>query len=129
MTGFVGDGDRDLIGRRYAVKRTTSVLSFTAPGHPLDAGGGIVTQAPGEVALDLFAAQDHARDWLERLLASGQAFACRVGPVEGPDAVCFAFANHGPVWEIGGVFTPPERRGRGHARGELAQFGESCGPR
>jgi GNAT superfamily N-acetyltransferase len=110
------DGDRDLICARHVVQRTTSVLSFTAIGSLSESGRGLITTTPSDVVLDLFASQEHARDWLEPLLATGKAFACCIGPTNAPDAVCFAFANYGPVWEIGGVFTRQERRGQGHAK-------------
>ena len=35
---------------------------------------------PGAAAFALFAAQDHARDWLAPMLADGRAFACVAGP-------------------------------------------------
>jgi RimJ/RimL family protein N-acetyltransferase len=48
------------------------------------------------------------------MLADGRAFASIAGPEDAPLATCFAFANWGPVWEVGGVFTPEAARRRGH---------------
>lgn len=73
----------------------------------------------------LFAAQDHARDWLAPMLADGRAFACEAGPTASPRAVCFAYENWSRVWEIGGVFTPEAARRQGHgARTVRAVLGE-----
>ena len=94
------------------------VISFTAPPAKIaqlaPEPGVAVSADPGEAALGLFAAQDHARDWLAPMLAGGRAFASVAGPRDAPLAACFAFANCGPVWEVGGVFTPEAARRRGH---------------
>lgn len=113
-----GEEDRAVVAEAFALRRTMCVISFTAP--PADLARLApepdvrVSRAPGEAAFALFAAQDHARDWLEPMLADGRAFACVAGPEEAPLATCFAFANCGPVWEVGGVFTPEAARRRGH---------------
>ena len=68
-----------------------------------------------EAAFHLFAAQGHAKDWLCSLLSSGRAFVCALEEDGEPRSLCFAFENYQKVWEIGGVLTPPEHRGRGLA--------------
>ena len=43
-----------------------------------------------------------------------------------PRSVCFAFKNHGRIWEVGGVVTPVQYRGQGLAakvvRSSLAEL-------
>ena len=122
------DADRDVVASVFPhLQRTTAVLSFT--GGPDFARDGVVrtTTTPSDAAFGYFESQKHGRDWLEPLLHAGRAFVCMTGPDEQPHAVCFAFENYRRIWEIGGVFTPPEARGRGHAarvvRTTLAELG------
>jgi ribosomal protein S18 acetylase RimI-like enzyme len=63
--------------------------------------------------LALYRTQDHRPDWLLPLLANGRAFTCLIGSGDDPVSVCFAFESYGKVWEIGGVVTRPDQRGRG----------------
>jgi RimJ/RimL family protein N-acetyltransferase len=107
--------DGNAIASRFAVRQTAEFWSFTSEASFVRDAGVHLTRAPGDAALDLFAAQGHARSWLEPLLDTGSAFACIVGPIAQPHAVCFAFENYRHIWEIGGVVTPPEHRGRGFA--------------
>lgn len=124
-----GEEDRAAVAATFALERRMQILSFTAPPEDL---AGIVAGPdirmgpdPGEAAFGLFAAQDHARGWLEPQLADGRAFACVAGPPASPLAVCFAYENWPRVWEIGGVFTPEVARRRGHgARAVRAVLGE-----
>ncbi|MBM3629194.1 MAG: GNAT family N-acetyltransferase [Alphaproteobacteria bacterium] len=115
---LAGEQDRAVVAREFALRRTMCVVSFTAPPAELallpPEPGVRVSRDPGEAAFALFAAQDHARDWLEPMLGDRSAFASIAGPEEAPLATCFAFANCGPVWEVGGVFTPEAARRRGH---------------
>ncbi|HKV00025.1 MAG TPA: GNAT family N-acetyltransferase [Vineibacter sp.] len=110
------DGDRDVVAARYALERTTSVLSFTARSSRFAHDDGVrLTVTPSAAMYAFFASQDHDRAWLEPLLQSGRAFTCVIGRDDQPLAVCFAFENYRRVWEVGGVFTPPEHRGQGLA--------------
>jgi RimJ/RimL family protein N-acetyltransferase len=122
------DADREVVSSDFPnLERTTAVLSFT--GGPDFARDDAVrtTTTPSEAVFTYFESQKHGRDWLEPLLRSNRAFACVKGPDEQPDAVCFAFENYRKVWEIGGLYTPPEARGRGYAarvvRTALAELG------
>jgi RimJ/RimL family protein N-acetyltransferase len=122
------DTDRDVAASVFPhLQRTTAVLSFT--GGPDFAPDDSVrtTAKPSDTMFGYFESQKHGRDWLEPLLRSGRAFTCVLGPDDQPYAVCFAFENHRRIWEIGGVFTPPEARGRGYAarvvRTALAELG------
>ena len=110
------DADRDAVAGHFGLERVTSVLSFTAKSSFAPDAGVRLTREPAPAVFELFAAQHHARDWLEPLLRSDRAFACVLEADDAPPlAVCFAFQNYGRVWEIGGVFTPPAARGRGFA--------------
>ncbi|TWT10820.1 GNAT family N-acetyltransferase [Reyranella sp. CPCC 100927] len=110
------NGDRDVVAARFSLERTTSVLSFTArPSRFAHDDGVRLTAEPSEAMYTFFASQDHDRDWLEPLLRSGRAFTCVLEHGGQPVAVCFAFENYRRVWEVGGVFTPPEHRGQGLA--------------
>jgi RimJ/RimL family protein N-acetyltransferase len=124
-----GEEDRAAVAESFALERRMRILSFTAPPAEL---ADIVADPdvrigpdPGEAAFAFFAAQDHARAWLQPQLADGRAFACVAGPAAAPRAVCFAYENWSRVWEIGGVFAPPESRRQGHgARAVRAVLGE-----
>ena len=128
---FKLDGEEDFaaVAETFALERRMRILSFTAPPAEL-AGLGAdpdvrIGPDPGEAAFALFAAQDHARAWLQPRLAEGSAFACVAGPAAAPRAVCFAYENWSRVWEIGGVFTPQDARRQGHgARAVRAVLGE-----
>lgn len=122
------DADRDVVSSDFPhLRRTTSVLSFTGGPDFTRDDAVRTTTTPSDSAFACFESQKHDRDWLEPLLRSGRAFVCAIGPDEQPHAVCFAFENYRKVWEIGGVFTPPEARGRGYAtrvvRTALAELG------
>lgn len=113
------DGDRDAVAARFAVEPQARFLSYTArDGARFDRDPEVlVMDDPGDDAMALFEAQGHARGWLRPLLAAGVAFACILHGRDGrPASVCFAFENHGRVWEVGGVFTPGLLRGQGLAR-------------
>lgn len=122
------DTDRDVIGSVFPrMQRTTAVLSFTGgPGFTRDSDVRTTT-TPSDAVFDYFESQKHGRSWLEPLLQSARAFVCVLGPDEQPYAVCFAFENYRKIWEIGGVYTPPESRGRGYAarvvRTAMAELG------
>lgn len=125
-----GTADYDIVQRHYPLARKTSFLSFAAPERVPGHDGVFVAESATDAMYALYRMQDHERDWLAPLLASGRAFTCAIGSDEKPLSVCFAFESYGPVWEIGGVVTRPEQRGRGlgsrvvgAALGELARRG------
>jgi ribosomal protein S18 acetylase RimI-like enzyme len=107
------DADLAPIEAQFAVERRTAFVSFTSAGTSALAIGVAVTSTPGDAAFRLFASQDHDRAWLEPLLRSGKAFACVLERDGDAQAACFAFENHGPVWEVGGVVTAPSQRRQG----------------
>ena len=109
--------DQEVVAEHFPISRATSFLSFTT-GEPAaftaDANVSI-TESASDAMLELFESQGHPREWLCPLLSSGRAFACVLEQDKKPRSVCFAFENHGRIWEVGGVVTPPQHRGRGHA--------------
>jgi RimJ/RimL family protein N-acetyltransferase len=112
---FGSAADGEAISSRFPIRQTAEFWSFTSSA-PFDPDPDVrLTGEPSDATFDLFAPQGHARSWLEPLLATDRAFACAIGPADAPFAVCFAFENYGEVWEIGGVVSPPEFRGRGFA--------------
>jgi len=122
------DADRDIVATAFPrLQRTTAVLSFTGGPDFRRDDAVRTTMTPPDVVFGYFESQKHGRDWLEPLLRSARAFTCALGPDEQPHAVCFAFENYRKIWEVGGVYTPPEARGRGHAarvvRTALAELG------
>ncbi|QQS12743.1 MAG: GNAT family N-acetyltransferase [Rhodospirillales bacterium] len=125
---LTSDADRAAVDAEFSpLRRTTAVLSFTAASPYAPDARARVTTEPTEAMYAIFESQKHDRDWLEPLLRSGRAFTCAIERNGRPLAACFAFENHRTVWEIGGVFTPPEGRGRGYAAGvvrtALAELG------
>jgi acetyltransferase (GNAT) family protein len=120
--------DQQVVAERFPISRATSFLSFTTgepAGYTVDAQVSI-TESASNAMLDLFESQGHARKWLCPLLSSGQAFACVLEQEKAPRSVCFAFKNHGRIWEVGGVVTPVQYRGQGLAakvvRSSLAEL-------
>ncbi|MCA0419157.1 MAG: GNAT family N-acetyltransferase [Proteobacteria bacterium] len=105
--------DRNVVHRRYPLTRKTSFLSFTSPERTSSREGVTVADSATDAMYALYRMQDHERDWLSPLLASGRAFTCAIGSDEEPLSVCLAFESYGSVWEIGGVVTRPDQRGRG----------------
>jgi len=105
--------ERDVVQRRYPLLRKTSFLSFTSPERRPDHGGALVANSATNAMYALYRTQEHERAWLSPLLADGRAFTCLIDSGDDPLSVCFAFESHGNVWEIGGVVTRPDRRGRG----------------
>jgi hypothetical protein len=111
------DADRNVVAAHFPITRATSFLSFTtdeSAGSVTDAGVPI-TNSASDAVLDLFESQGHPREWLRPLLSSGRAFACVLEQDGEPRSVCFAFENHRRIWEVGGVVTPAQHRGRGFA--------------
>lgn len=122
--------EHDAVRRRYPLVRRTSFLSFTSPERSSGHDGVAVADSATDAMYALYRTQDHAPDWLSPLLASGRAFTCRIGSGDEPLSVCLAFESYSSVWEIGGVVTRPDQRGRGlgshvvgAALGELTRRG------
>ncbi len=112
---LASDRDLEVIRARWNLERTRGFLSFTSESSfTSDAGVGL-TLEPSDAVFELFASQGHNRAWLGPLLISNRAFACVLQQDGAPVSACFAFQNYGAVWEIGGVLTAPEFRGRGLA--------------
>jgi GNAT superfamily N-acetyltransferase len=109
------EADRAAVELQFPVTRRTAFVSFTSADGLRPDPGVHVTAAPGAAAFALFEAQGHARAWLEPLLQTGRAFACVLEHDGDIRAACIAFANYGPVWEVGGVVTPPAHRRQGFA--------------
>lgn len=115
ISKLANDKDRQAVSERFALARLTAFHSYTASKHdPVapEAGIGEGADAP----FDLFEAQGHETEWLRDRLASGRAFTSVVRQRDEVLAACFAFQIGGPIWEIGGVYTQPEHRGRGLAK-------------
>ncbi|MDR6288495.1 MULTISPECIES: GNAT family N-acetyltransferase [Inquilinus] len=109
------DADRDAVAARFPIEPTTRYLSFTTAAPFRRDDQVELTVTPGDAMLDLFETQGHDRGWLRDLLRSGRAFVAALQRDGQLLAACFAFENHGPVWEVGGVCTPPAFRRQGHA--------------
>jgi ribosomal protein S18 acetylase RimI-like enzyme len=105
--------EHDVVQRRYPLMRKTSFLSFTSPERVADHDGSLVASSATDAIYALYRTQDHERDWLSPLLAGGRAFTCVIGSSDQPLSVCLAFESYASVWEIGGVVTRPDQRGRG----------------
>ncbi len=105
--------ERAVVQRHYPLTRKTSFLSFTSPALAPGHDGVSVAGSATDAMYALFRMQDHAQGWLEPLLANGRAFTCAIGSGEEPLSVCLAFESYASVWEIGGVVTRPDQRGRG----------------
>ncbi|MEO7223610.1 MAG: GNAT family N-acetyltransferase [Devosia sp.] len=110
------DADRAIVAESFALERRNAFLSFTGVGlHENEAPADIAADV-ATAPYDLFAQQDHDRDWIAGLLTTGRAFTstvCEHGTAVG---ACFAFELDTAIWEVGGVYCLPEYRGRGHAR-------------
>ena len=109
--------DRDVVADHFPLHRATSFLSFTADATPSLARDEavLVSTALSDVALSLFEAQGHLREWLRPLLASDRAFACVLGQAGETRSACIAFENYRRIWEVGGVVTALQHRAQGLA--------------
>lgn len=110
---LASEADLAPVQAHFPVTRRTAFVSFTSAHAPEPDTGVRVTSVPGDAAFRLFAEQDHDRTWLEPLLSDGKAFACVLEREGETQSACFAFENHGPVWEIGGVVTASDHRRKG----------------
>ncbi len=108
---------------RRGATHTVSILSFTAeaegaaPASPLPEVE-VAETLDGE-SKELFVENGYEPEELERLFFHG---ARRFFIREGGRAVaaCFVYENYKSVWEVGGVRTVPDRRGRGLAKQAVA---------
>jgi GNAT superfamily N-acetyltransferase len=107
------EADLAPVAAQFSVERRTAFISFSSAVPTVADAGVRITSAPGDGAFALFETQGHERTWLEPLLATGNAFACVLEQDGETVSVCFAFENHGPVWEVGGVVTAPGHRRKG----------------
>jgi len=108
------DADRDVVAESFVLERRNAFLSFTGAGT-----GESEAEIATDVVIapyDLFAEQDHDREWVAGLLASGRAFTSTVRESGSAIAACFAFELDKAIWEVGGVYCRPPHRGRGLAR-------------
>jgi RimJ/RimL family protein N-acetyltransferase len=96
------------VAAHFALSRLRAFVSFTdAQPYVSDVS---ITTTPSQTAFERYATLGHEPNWLLALLKKQQAFCCEL-----PQSVCFAFANHQNIWEVGGVHTVPEARGQGLA--------------
>lgn len=115
---LAGTIERAALLNRYAARRTTAFISFTAspsaiyPAHE----DLLVTATPEEHWLAIFAEHGHDAELLARACAAGEGllFAAMDGGILA--SLCFATRIYESIWEIGGLSTTPELRRRGHAR-------------
>ncbi len=98
------------IKQRFALTRERAFISFTDSQLYAADSAALISISPSQTALTAYAELGHKQAWLGDLLDKGLAFCCEM-----PSSVCFAFANHQNVWEVGGVFTQPKSRGQGLA--------------
>jgi RimJ/RimL family protein N-acetyltransferase len=108
------DADRDVVAESFVLERRNAFLSFTGAGAG-ESDAEIATD-PATAPYDLFAEQDHDREWVARLLTGGRAFTSTVRENGSALAACFAFEIDEAIWEVGGVYCQPASRGRGLAR-------------
>jgi predicted GNAT family acetyltransferase len=97
-----------VVAQHFALTRLRAFVSFT--DNQMYSPDVSITTTPSQVALEKYAALGHQNNWLLDLIAQQKAFCCEL-----PQSVCFAFANHQNIWEVGGVYTNPEARGQGLA--------------
>jgi predicted GNAT family acetyltransferase len=115
---LMDDGVRDLLATHLALQRVTAFLSYTSTAadrfspHP-----DVVTAAQVDERLyPLFAAQGHDADEVQRYFAGDAARTFTLYQADEPIAACFTYQNFENVHEIGGVFTIPSARRKGHAQ-------------
>lgn len=112
----------DLLATQFALQRVTAFLSFTATDtnqfapHP----AVVTTNQVDDRLYAHFAAQGHDADELQRYFTDGQARAFTLYQKAEPIAACFTYRNFEQIHEIGGVFTLPSERRKGHAQKVVA---------
>ncbi|KFG66585.1 GNAT family N-acetyltransferase [Microvirga sp. BSC39] len=128
------EADRLVVAEEFPLKRQTAYHSYTASAFAAAAPGADVEFALSDSLSRMFAAQDHDPEWLGCLIDSGRAFVSAVKEDGQALSACFAFQIDGAIWEIGGVYTVPARRGEGlgsrAVRTALAELARrACVPR
>lgn len=127
--------DRAAVEGRWEARRVRGFQSYTSPpGRPWPPAPEVrVSERLDPACLALLLEQGQDRAEVEGHFAAGTALLCArelpsrqagagerqeaepAGGVE-PVALCIAYRNYGPVWEIGGVYTMPAARRGGQAR-------------
>ena len=107
-----------MIGEQFALRHLKSVLSYThQPGSRFVAAQGVTISAQLDPeACQIFVERGYRRSEVEQLFADQQALAFTLRQETTLLATCFAFRVAETVWEIGGVYTMPAERRKGHAR-------------
>jgi GNAT superfamily N-acetyltransferase len=115
---FMDRADRAVVETRFSLRRVTAFLSYTSrpasrfsPWPEVD-----ISDRPEAACLALFETQGYEPEVVRRACAGGHGEAVALRRNGDPLSVCFTFCNFGEVWEIGGVYTRPDERRRGHAR-------------
>lgn len=127
---LANEADRFVVAEEFPLERRTAYFSYTSTETVANDQGVKIRANAVEAPLPLFAAQGHRARWLAPLMASGRAFASVIEKDGEALSACFAFELDGGIWEIGGVYTLPEERGKRLASrvvraalGELARRG------
>jgi GNAT superfamily N-acetyltransferase len=110
--------DREVVARRFRLRRATAYISYTAaPDSSFAASDEVtVSNQVDPRCFDLHAAQGYTREELQKFFSTGQALSFALYQRDTPVAACFSYPNFGPVYEIGGVYTLPQARRQGYAR-------------
>lgn len=115
---LAADADRAVVAQVFDLQRRTSFLSFAGRVPAEFAAAELlipVTCDPLPQAWSMFEERGYTRDWLMPLLLSGRAFVVEAAQAASVASVCFAFQNHGDIWEVGGLSTCSDLRRQGHA--------------
>jgi RimJ/RimL family protein N-acetyltransferase len=112
---LANEADRLVVAEEFPLERRTAFLSYTATAIPPPDARADIETTTAAAPFELLAAQGHSAAWLGPLIESGRAFISVLKDGPRPLSACFAFEIDGPVWEVGGVYTRPEERGRGLA--------------
>jgi ribosomal protein S18 acetylase RimI-like enzyme len=107
------EADRLVVAEEFPLKRRTAYHSYTSSRFAVAAPGADVEFALSDALSRMFMAQDHDPEWLGSMIGRNRAFISVVKEDSQPLSACFAFHIDGAIWEIGGVYTIPTRRGEG----------------
>jgi GNAT superfamily N-acetyltransferase len=115
---LAGAGERDVVARRFQLTRATAYISYTAAASSqfTPSAEVVVSERLDERCFDLHAAQGYSRDELRGFFAGGRALSFGLYRRGAPVAACFVYPNFEHIYEIGGVYTLPQERRKGHAR-------------
>jgi predicted GNAT family acetyltransferase len=107
-----------ILQKTFPFIRTSAYISYTntrhrtfTPHHDV-----IVSTNPTEDSYNLFEIQGHPRAEVESHFANGEALCFSLSQETESIAACFTFQNFEQIHEIGGVYTIPAERLKGHAR-------------